>query len=419
MVESPGGVTQVPWKEAQAMLWSLPKLWCSPPFIWENISEAKAPSIGCFLVVCLAAPTRVPKPRLRTSALKSPQQTQGVLSSPSIGWEMEGSQQPGLWYTLNKRKGTLEEWTSTWIIWPESFEVSARIITARGSLTATARPPLLLPKDWTKMTFHPSCRATHIWVAKSSWGTSMLSLTFSVTGGVFPFTLASKTKSFFSMVPEFTKKLHQPFKQIRFTVSPTSSTSSTRAILRGLSFGPSKALTYSNLDTTSKTTRPTKPTPSQTHTTSKAARDETAMDRVPTRTHRPSHPPPTQPAGHPSPSQDKGDKEEADVQGASTGQETGDPKDSFDSTNDTRKCLNFNGKCLLGQHSACQHDCTLPRLQFHARIQFYQWHASASATSAQAQSAAAAATALTWLCHWGTAFFKVLSHESWAKMADR
>ena len=103
------------------------------------------------------------------------------------------------------------------------------------------------------------------------------------------------------MVPEFTKKLHQPFKQIRFTVSPTSSTSSTRAILRGLSFGPSKALAYSNLDTTSKTTRPTKPTPSQTHTTSKAARDETAMDRVPTRTHRPSRPPPTQPAGHPSP----------------------------------------------------------------------------------------------------------------------
>ena len=110
---------------------------------------------------------------------------------------------------------------------------------------------------------------------------SMLPLTFSVTGGFFPFTLASKPRSFFSMVPEFTKKLHQPFKQIRFTVSPTSST---RAILRGLSFGPSKALTYSNLDTTSKTTRPAKPTPSQTHTTSKAARDETTMNRVPTGT---------------------------------------------------------------------------------------------------------------------------------------
>ena len=46
-----------------------------------------------------------------------------------------------------------------------------------------------------------------------------------------------------------------------------------------------------------------------------------------------------------------------------------------------------------------KHDRTLPRLQFHARIQFYLRHASASATSAQAQSASAAATALTWLYH--------------------
>ena len=84
-------------------------------------------------------------------------------------------------------------------------------------------------------------------------GPLRLSLTFAKTGGLFAFTLTRTIRSLFLVVTEFAKKLDKSFKQIRFTISPTSAAS---AIPRGFQFDHVRGQTRTNrrLDARKKTT---------------------------------------------------------------------------------------------------------------------------------------------------------------------
>ena len=108
-----------------------------------------------------------PKSSCSTLRLKSPQQIQGVSSRPATGWEMAGSQHPGSWYRLNNLKGAPEEWISTCKTCPVSLETSWIWAAAKGSRTATARPPRRLPTGGVHKSCHPCLWAAATATSKS------------------------------------------------------------------------------------------------------------------------------------------------------------------------------------------------------------------------------------------------------------